>query len=267
MTCRHARSISPPPTSSSPAASARSWSSAGPAVARRAIASSQAASPRRRRTGRCRPATARGRPERCEPILQADARRQAGEEQPAGGQHPPHLAHHRVKVIGVTREVQHGARDDGVHRAVWPGERVDAPQPHVVRRQVRREPREELAPPHATAAGIVVDGGHVESVREEDTGGSVRCHTRRRARGDARRTGRAGAGRRDRCRCRRRRRGVDRRSRPVLPRAHAALLPGRDATDMPRRSAPNAAGDSPPKGSARRCRLCRSCLSSGWPSA
>src|SRR5260221_11147862 len=46
--------------------------------------------------------------------LEADARRQAREEQPPGRQHPPHLRDHTVEMDAIPREAAHGPGYKGV---------------------------------------------------------------------------------------------------------------------------------------------------------
>src|SRR5262245_35056018 len=57
----------------------------------------------------------RASPGRTDHVFEPDVRRETSKEQPAAGQHTPHLLHHRGEVRLVVREMKHGATYDSVH--------------------------------------------------------------------------------------------------------------------------------------------------------
>ena len=99
-------------------------------------------------------------------MFEADARRQTREEEAAGRKDPPELLDDAAEVIVVVGEVQDRAANDRVHARVVPGHRVESGELDPLRRQRRREPREQCADGR-DRRGIVVGGVDVEAGAQE----------------------------------------------------------------------------------------------------
>ena len=95
--------------------------------------------------------------------LDADARRQPGEEQAARDQDSPHLVDDPAELTGIGDEVQDRAADDGVERRVVPWERGERPLTDVgVDVEALRQ-----RPCRGDRTGVLVDRVNVESSSQQ----------------------------------------------------------------------------------------------------
>ena len=99
--------------------------------------------------------------------LEADTRRQPGEKQAPWRNDTPHLPERRPEVPLVTREMQDGAADDGVGRAVFPRKGVERAAMNLIRRQRGLQGRGELAH-RANRRGVGIDCTYVEAMLQEE---------------------------------------------------------------------------------------------------
>ena len=102
-----------------------------------------------------------------QPTLEADARRQPGKEQAPWRKDAPHLPERRPEVPLVTREMQDGAADDGVGRAVVPRKGVEWAAVNLTCRQRGVQGRDELAH-RANRRGVGINRTNVEAMPQEE---------------------------------------------------------------------------------------------------
>ena len=114
--------------------------------------------------------------------------KQSAEKQPARREHPPHLLEHLRKRLFVASEVQDGAADDRVGRAVRPRQRAERGATNMVR---RGNPDRALRPDGRTAAIAAASASTARTAnpRRRRYGRLRRHRSRRRGRGGGDRIG------------------------------------------------------------------------------
>ena len=99
--------------------------------------------------------------------LEADARRQSSEKQATWPKNAPHLLEHRRELPFIMGEVQNGAADDRVRRAILPRKGIERAANNLAWRQRRVQGGDELA--HRTnSRGVRIHCPHIESVSQEE---------------------------------------------------------------------------------------------------
>ncbi len=118
-------------------------------------------------TNRSDPSGRRTRPRAAlNPVLQADAGGEPGEEHSVGREHPPHLVHHAAEVRFIRREVQHRAANHRVRAEILPGQAFDLTDLEILRRQ-RRGARRRQASHRLNRGGISIDAETVKAAPKE----------------------------------------------------------------------------------------------------
>ena len=98
--------------------------------------------------------------------LEADARRQSSEEQAARRKDAPHLLEHRRELPLVACEVQNGAADDRVRRAILPRKGIERAAMKLAWRQLPGATRRRAGAP-SESPRRPIHRPHIEAVSQE----------------------------------------------------------------------------------------------------